>query len=180
MLFVSISPKATEQAKENARQRMAEARTKALAPEASAGGDVGFGALAIRYSEDQSTRYRGGDIGWFTEQAVGDRVLEQPLIQVLYQLSESNRISSVVETARGLYLIKFIEGRPAIVKPFESLRPEIHHKLLIDDRKRIEAEWRAELRTGRQIQVFTQALEQAITPSPTPDKSVSPPPMLPR
>ncbi|MGD8305488.1 MAG: peptidylprolyl isomerase [Ignavibacteria bacterium] len=68
--------------------------------------DADFTELARKYSEDTSTKERGGDLGFFER-----RQMVQPFDEVAFSLNEGE-ISDVVETNFGYHIIKLIQKQP--------------------------------------------------------------------
>ena len=70
MLYLKTSSKMSETKHSEIRSRMDAARARALEeseaqdPSGRRPTGQGFGAMAVEYSDDQASRYRGGDIGW--------------------------------------------------------------------------------------------------------------------
>jgi parvulin-like peptidyl-prolyl isomerase len=82
-------------------------------------GTTSFEDLARKYSDDERTKLRGGDLGWFAEARMPvDFMLEvKPL--------EPGQISRIVRTKLGWHLIKLIEKRSAEQPNAASLTEEI-------------------------------------------------------
>jgi peptidyl-prolyl cis-trans isomerase SurA len=97
---VVILPKASDSARAAARAELEEALK-----ELAAGAD--FATVARKYSDDPSTRERGGDLGWFR---TGTMVRE--FDQMAFAL-QPGMISPIVETAFGFHLIKVEKVRGA-------------------------------------------------------------------
>src|SRR5262249_18707548 len=89
IIFLGLGQKATPE-KRQARRTEAEALR-----EEAVGTD--FRLLAARHSEDQSSRYRGGDTGWLTR---SDRpgAFEPGAVQALCDLPSPGDVGPVVET----------------------------------------------------------------------------------
>ncbi len=159
LLFLETHPAMSEEKRQSVRDRMAEAREKALAvpPE-----ERGFGALAISCSEDQASRYKGGDIGWLAE----GRAYRwpDPVVSAAFALPEPGAVSDVIETDKGLYLVKLLDRRPAEITPLEKVAARIRHKMLLEKRKETEAAFLAETRSATPIEVFAEALEAVELP----------------
>ncbi len=90
---VVLAPKATDTARATARTKAEEALRKLRE-----GAD--FETVAKQYSEDPSTREKGGDLGWFRS---GSMVRE--FDQVAFML-RPGEISNIVETSFGFHIIK--------------------------------------------------------------------------
>lgn len=96
-----------------------------LAARLAAGAD--WDLLAAEHSEDERTRHRGGDLGWFTEARMpGD------FMQAVKRM-RPGQTSGVIRTALGWHLIRLKEIRPARVPELEEVKEEIavmlHHEL---------------------------------------------------
>lgn len=158
VLFAEITAKMPAESKARLRQRLVEAREKAGSVEKN---EVlrGFGALAVEYSDDQSTRYRGGDIGWI-QAGKGDSRFDPRVLEALFALSRPGEIGEVLETPRGFYLLKLTEIRSERVKTLDSARPAIRHQLLLEGQKRINADWKQAARAAVPTEIFPQVLER--------------------
>src|SRR6185503_3339767 len=64
LVQVKTHPQMSEAQLAELRTRIEEARVQSLV---LTNGELGFGKVAVAYSEDQSSRYKGGDVGWFDE-----------------------------------------------------------------------------------------------------------------
>lgn len=177
ILFVEIPTKAGADQKSGALQRLTEARYKAL-QQTNAPSGRGFGALAVEYSDDQLTRYKGGDTGWLIE-GKSDYRFDTNVLGVIFSLPQTNALSEIIETARGLYLVKLMEARPPRSKPLESVRAMIQQKLLVEKRRRAESNWHGQLRAGLSIQIFTNTLPAIPAPATLSVPGAAGPPTVP-
>jgi peptidyl-prolyl cis-trans isomerase C len=157
ILFAEFPAKAADEQKTQARQRLAEARAKALEQTRRDPAARGFGALAVEYSEDPVTRYRGGDVGWLTE-GKGDNRFDPAVVAALFALEQTNAISEVIETPRGCYLVKLLDARSGRVKPLATAQAPLEHKLLVENRQRLEAGWKSQLRSAYPAETFREVL----------------------
>ena len=173
VLFVEVPGKASAAQKEKSRHRLLEARARAVLLSSSNLVSRGFGVLATEVSEDQATRYRGGEIGWI-KAGQGDSRYDKPVLDALFALETPATISDLIETPRGYYLVLWMEGRGERVKPLESVQAAIQHQLLIQNRQRLEAEWKKEARTAYPAKIFADALDRARSPVTMPDAAKPP------
>ena len=91
-----------------------------------------FEDLAKKYSEDDATKAKGGDLGWIVE---GQTVPE--FQQAAFTLPKGS-ISDLVKTQYGFHIIKVIDHEPAHTKPLEEVRSTIL-PILLDQKVSAEA-----------------------------------------
>ncbi|MEP7248891.1 MAG: peptidylprolyl isomerase [Spartobacteria bacterium] len=87
-----------------------------------------FPALVAEFSEDEATKTRGGDLGYFAE----ERMLP-PVFQAAQQL-QPKETSGPVRSRLGFHLLRLTETRPARALRFEEAEAEIN--ALLVNRKR--------------------------------------------
>ncbi len=93
-----------------------------------------FAMLALRFSLDQATKYRGGDLGSYRPGLV------EPAVNTALLALKPGVVSEPVETASGFHLVKLTgrepEGAPAAAAVRERLRQELHAE---KERRQFEA-----------------------------------------
>lgn len=104
----------------------------------------GFGALAISNSEDQSSRYRGGNIGSFTAQ--DDYAEPFPALRDAAADLAPGDLTSVLAFPEGLYVVRVVRREVAQVRPFESVRDAIHRRLLGEYEQALRKDFQEKLR----------------------------------
>lgn len=127
------------------RSRMEEARGKALAqPAAVAQGAAtgGFGRLAVDYSEDVASRFRGGDLGWLDQENTGYH-WPAPVLQAGYALPRG-KVSEVLEVGGSFYLVMKTDERASTVAPFAQVQAALKQTMLQKRRQGLEASFREE------------------------------------
>lgn len=151
--------------------RAAEARAEALALDAKV---KNLGYVAAKYSDDQATRYRGGDAGWL---AAGARSRwGSNVVAAAFSLAQPGEISPVVESEDGLYVLKLMERQGETAVPLDQVRETIRRRLAKEKseafQQRIVAERREHVRV-----VVNQRLLKSVSPppGPGPDAPVHPP-----
>ena len=142
---------------------LAEARTNAPL-------DGTFGLVAQRHSEHQSTRYRGGDIGWL---AVGATNSEWPaaVTEALSRLSQPGEISPVIATPAGFYLVKLAERQAANVRPLEDVKEGVKYLVARQKEQQRQEELYAALKQGIGIRINQPLLDSL----PVPVRETRPP-----
>jgi peptidyl-prolyl cis-trans isomerase D len=111
---------------------VAEIRLKALDVLKQAKHGANFEDLAKKYSEDDNTKPKGGDLGWIVE---GQTVPE--FQQAAFSLPKG-AISDLVKTQYGFHIIKVLDRETARTKSFEEVRDSIR-QLVLDRKVRAEA-----------------------------------------
>ncbi|MGH7788278.1 MAG: peptidylprolyl isomerase [Candidatus Binatia bacterium] len=92
-----------------------------------------FGPLAARYSDDQASRYRGGDVGWI-EVGQRDSRFAKEVIDALFALEKPGALSEVVATETGFYVIRLLATKAASVRPLAKVAAGIQQDLLREKR----------------------------------------------
>ena len=115
-ILFRVDPAAAESEKNAAR-----ARAEAVLKRLQAGED--FARLAAAHSDDESTRAKGGDLGYF---APGRMV---PDFEDVAFYTDPGKISDVVETRYGFHIIKIEDHIEARERSFEEMKAVIREKL---------------------------------------------------
>jgi peptidyl-prolyl cis-trans isomerase C len=90
-----------------------------------------FPALVAEFSEDEATKKRGGDLGYFAE----ERML--PKVFATAQQLHPGEISAPVRSRLGLHILRLTESLPSREQTFAEARPEID--ALLKNRQRADA-----------------------------------------
>jgi peptidyl-prolyl cis-trans isomerase C len=155
------------------RQRLEDATARVR--QVSLSGERSFGALAVNYSEDQATRYRGGDLGWVERKRYPSRI-DPAVIEAGFALKQPGDISEIVQTARGLYLVKLVDRQAASASPLETVAPAIRAALLREKRGQIEQQFASRIRAGVPAEIHPERLP---SPASAPTSFSTLPPKLP-
>ncbi len=111
---------------------VAEIRQKADDVQKQAKKGANFEDLAKKYSEDDATKPKGGDLGWIVE---GQTVPE--FQQAAFSLPKGS-ISDLVKTQYGFHIIKVLDRETAHTKTFEEVRDTIV-PIVLDEKVRQDA-----------------------------------------
>jgi len=111
---------------------VAEIRQKAedILKKAKAGAN--FEDLAKKYSEDDGTKVKGGDLGWIVE---GQTVPE--FQQAAFTLPKGS-ISDLVKTQYGFHIIKVLDHETARTKSFDEVKSTIQ-PVVLDEKVNLQA-----------------------------------------
>ena len=177
IIQVKTPPKMTEDKLAEARTRIEDARRQALALPASA---RGFGPVALTCSEDQSTRYKGGDAGWFDEGQSAYRFPTE-VIAAGFALKTNREVSEVLRTADGYYLVTRLDTRPRSFSPLTQVENSLSRRLLAEKRQQAEQSFLLEVRQSTPVKVFPETLRTVDFPTTAVVQAQeSAPPDLPR
>jgi parvulin-like peptidyl-prolyl isomerase len=143
IMFLKCSSAATAEKRAELR-----AEAEALLKSAMSADESTFTALVARRSDEQATRYRGGDTGW---QKREDRLYETQLVEALFAVHMPGEFAPVVETARGIYIAKLFEKRQPGSKPLAEVKDLIRYELARDKAEQAEREFYAVMKGGLDI-----------------------------
>lgn len=171
VIFLSVPEKADDEFRAGRRalaeQLMAQAR-------GSGAEAVDFGSLAAAHSDDQATRYKGGDAGLITRTDLSGR-WPTAVLDALFALREPGSLAGPVDAERGIYLIRLQEYRPADRLPFEVVRLNVARQVELDLQRQTVARAIAEGRQSVKISIREEALKAL----PAPERSEPVPPTTP-
>ncbi len=117
-ILMRLSSEMSEEERKEVRKKIEEVQKKLKEGE-------DFDRLAKEYSEDISTKDKGGDLGFFTEQELAS----SSFIKSVFSLEKAGKISDIVETPLGYHLIKLTEIKPAYTRSFEEVKKQIKEEL---------------------------------------------------
>lgn len=157
LLRLEIGSHVDQNQRASMRAKMEEARRLAAALPAGA---KGFGALAMRYSDEGTSRFKGGDIGWMQAGLSSDRWPET--VQVaLFQLRPSAPYSEVIETSDAVYLVKYLDHRSEVVRPLSAeLRNSIQRTLYAQARQDVKASLHAQWSDDSHVVIHPDVINQ--------------------
>jgi len=181
ILKLGWDPKATAEQKGEVVKRMAEAKAKVLAhpPRGRGPANNGFGALAIDYSDDQITRYRGGDIGWIEPGRFPPRF--PPAVLDAGLALPQGKCSDPIPVSDGVYMVTKTDLRDAVVTPLSPIEPGLRQQLLNRKCEAAAAAFKCESLRLAAAEINQPALEALVMPvsREVRMKSENKPPVLP-
>ena len=167
----AFSSKATDSKKDEVLQKAKAVLAEARSSNAS---ERTFGALAQRYSEDQATRYAGGDAGWVSR---GESSRWAPaVIDAAFALANPGDLAPVITTANGCYLVKLIERRSSGHRPLAEVAEAIRYQLAVGKRQRAQQDFYESMKAGLKIEINHALLNSLPAPISRPDST---PPAIP-
>jgi len=163
VIYMSLNRKANAEQKSAVEAKMAEVQKSAAA---LTDFSKGFGSLAMDNSEDQASRYRGGDAGWFDQGAAVFR-LPKEVVQAGMNLQQIGQMSPVIHVKDGLFLVMKTDWRDKTVTPLAKVSVSIERRLLAEKKRQIEQNFANNLRGATRVQTEPVALSQIEYPTTT-------------
>ena len=133
----------------------------------------GFVQTAAKFSDHQSSRYRGGDQGWIDPERPPAHL--PPAVAVAALDLADGATSEIIETDLGHFIIKRLASRPASMIPFEQAKLQLQSKVLAQ--KRLETHEAFEKEAGSEIEVALdlELLKKVALAEPSPKEEEPPP-----
>lgn len=170
LIFIGLPSNASSDMLIQARARAERIRAEVLKRPAM---ELGFGNLAQEYSEDQATRYRGGDLGFMTISELEAR-LGPELARVCSSLVEPGSVSAPLEGPGGLYLLRCIARQRSTCRPLSQVHAGVAYLLNREKEREIEKQFYADCARGVDVQINADLMEHSSPPA-----APSAPPALP-
>ncbi len=173
LLHFAYSATVAEDYRREIAERAARVRDEALLlPE---GGH--FGELAVRHSDDQATRYKGGDIGWIADGRKDTR-FEPAVVDAIFALEEPGALSPLIETPSGIYLVRLLATKPAEMRPLDEVSAAIRQQILARKTRRLTEEFYTSTTDNVAIEIRRERLATVDVPKPpVADRRRQPPPL---
>jgi parvulin-like peptidyl-prolyl isomerase len=181
MLYRKVPRSATPEARaeiENALLKAVETYKSDADSATDKGRMQGFGSLAVDNTEDQISRYRGGDLGWMEAKASSNRVPAEVLKTGM--ALKKGEISELIAAEGGVYVIMKTDEREETRVPYEEAAVALRRRIMKDkseaaDRAMIQ---RAVADVG--VTIADERLESLSLPAPLPaQRTPSAPPSMP-
>jgi peptidyl-prolyl cis-trans isomerase C len=137
----------------------------------------GFRDLVTKYTSDEETKLRGGDLRYFD---MTSKELPAPVIKAAFALVNTGDVSGVVDAGAGqFYILKQTGRRKSMTKTFDEAKPQIRNKLFREQRMAAQKDFVDGLRAQAKIEINEQNLAKVrIDTSSAVDtgKDLTPPP----
>jgi peptidyl-prolyl cis-trans isomerase C len=114
-----------------------------------------FRDLVTKYSEDEETKQRGGDLRFFTADS---KDLPAPVVKAAFDLKNLGDVSAPIATEKGFYVLKNAGERKAISKTYDDVKRQIQNRLYRDKRQQAMQDFEADLKKKAKIDIKSDAL----------------------
>lgn len=119
--------------------------------------------MAVKYSDDQATRYRGGETGSLTTKE-GNNGWDKEVIEALSALKTPGEVSPVIATPTGFYIVKLMEKKEGAIRPLNEVKDIIRYQILTDKKNRAEQEFYEKLKAKVNVSVNSELLKTMEAP----------------
>ncbi|HEV8323252.1 MAG TPA: peptidyl-prolyl cis-trans isomerase [Myxococcota bacterium] len=116
--------------------------------------------LVTKYSVDEETKARGGDLRYFAKPEEGGTGVEPKVAEVAFALDKVGDVGPVVETPKGFYIIKLTGKRKELHRTFEQVKRSIAQRLFREKRTKAFEDYVASLKAAAKIEIFPEHLEK--------------------
>ncbi len=111
----------------------------------------GFRDLVTKYTSDEETKLRGGDLRYFD---LANKELPAPVVKAAFALVNTGDVSSVVDAGTGqYYVLKQTGRRRSMTKSFDEAKPLIRNKLFREQRLVAQKDFVDKLRAQAKIEI---------------------------
>jgi peptidyl-prolyl cis-trans isomerase C len=102
--------------------------------------------MAHKYSEDEITKYDGGDLGFFNPSGYIRGIgFSETFADTVFKM-EPHKIYGPIKWERGYSLVRVNEVRPAELRPFDDVKQQISDRLMRDNIEKAKREVLDEIR----------------------------------
>ena len=114
----------------------------------------GFRDLVTKYTADEDTKLRGGDLRYFSLGDLASKEVPAAVARAGFGLVNTGDVSGVVDAGNGsFYILKQTGRRKSMTKTFEDAKAQIRNKLFRDKRLQAQKDFVDNLRAKAQIEV---------------------------
>ncbi len=111
----------------------------------------GFRDLVMKYSADEDTKLRGGDLRYMDP---GTKEVPAPVVKAAFTLFNTGDVSGVVDAANGTwYVLKQTGRRKSMTKSFDDAKPQIRNKLFREKRLQAQKDFVDNMRAKTKIEI---------------------------
>jgi len=115
----------------------------------------GFRDMVTKYSIDETTKARGGDLRYFS---VGSPEVPAEVVDASFKLEKTGDVAGPIATKGGFYIVKQTGRRKALVKTFDEVKKQIQNRIYRDKRTKAMEDFVTGLKNAAKITVHDDAL----------------------
>ena len=135
------------------------AEAKALPKGSPTGADQkSFRDLVTKYSEDEESKARGGDLSFFDKETTK---VPKPIVEASFKLAEIGDVVAV-KTDKGWAVVRLVQKRPGFSRPLAEVKRQIQQRLFRDLRAKSMDNFVADLKKKSKIEVREENLGKIV------------------
>lgn len=147
--------------KDKAKADKAYAEAKAQ-PKTAGADQKGFRDLVTKYSEDEESKARSGDLTFFDKDST---VYPKPVVEGAFKLAEVGDVSPPIKTDKGFVILKLTQKRPGFNRPLAEVKRQIQQRLFRDTRTKALDAFIADLKKNTKIEYHEENLAKVVIES---------------
>ncbi len=144
--------------KAKADKAYAEARALPKGP-ANVGDGKGFRDLVTKYSEDEESKPRGGDLSFF---AADSATTPKAIVDGAFKLKEVGDVAAPIKTDKGFAILRLTQKRPGFSRPLPEVKRQIQQRLFRDLRAKSMDAFVADLKKKSNIEIHEDNLAKVV------------------
>jgi peptidyl-prolyl cis-trans isomerase C len=144
--------------KEKPRADKAYAEAKAL-PRTAGADQKGFRDLVTKFSEDEDSKQRGGDLTFFDKDTTA---YPKAIVDAAFKLGDVGDVAPPIKTDKGWAIIKVTQKRPGFSRPLVEVKRQIQQRLFRDTRTKALDSFIADLKKNTKIEVHEENLGKIV------------------
>jgi peptidyl-prolyl cis-trans isomerase C len=121
-----------------------------------------FRDLVTKYSEDEDSKPRAGDLTFFDKDST---IYPRPLVEAAFKLAEVGDVAGPIKTDKGYHIIKLTQKKPGFARPLPEVKRQIQQRLFRDLRTKSMDEFIADLRKKTKVEIDEDKLAKVMIDS---------------
>ncbi len=109
-----------------------------------------FTELVKKYSEDEDSKPRGGDLTSFDKATT---TLPRPVVDAAFAMKEIGEVSAPVKSDKGYHVLRLTQKRPGFSRPMAEVKRQIQQRLFRDMRTKALDTFVADLRKKYSVKI---------------------------
>jgi peptidyl-prolyl cis-trans isomerase C len=147
--------------KDKAKADKVATEVKAL-PKGATADQKPFRDLVAKYSEDEDSKQRSGDLTFFDKDSVA---YPRPLVEAAFKLTEVGDVAGPIKSDKGYHIIKLTQKKPGFTRPLAEVKRQIQQRLFRDLRTKSMDAFIADLRQKSKIDIDEDKLGKVLIDS---------------
>ncbi|HSY40386.1 MAG TPA: peptidyl-prolyl cis-trans isomerase [Polyangia bacterium] len=133
----------------------------------------GFRDLVAKYSEDDESKPRGGDLSFFASDSA---TVPKPIVDAAFNLKDVGDLAPLVKTDKGWAIIRLTQKRPGFNRPLAEAKRQIQQRLFRDLRSKAMDTFVDDLKKKSSISISDENLAKVVVEAGAPSSPVGAPP----